>query len=83
MNYENMTLKEKVFQTFIVTIREINKHGGPKEFFKKYPVGGMYYGQSKDPDIENKVETEDTITIEVEQLQLLKSNFENWQGQKI
>ena len=32
--------------------------------------------------IENKVETEDTITIEVEQLQLLKSNFENWQGQK-
>lgn len=33
--------------------------------------------------IENKIETEDTITIEVEQLQLLKSNFENWQGQKI
>ena len=56
MNYESMTLKEKVFQTFIVTIREINKHGGPKEFFKKYPVGGMYYSQSQDPDMENKVE---------------------------
>ncbi len=38
-----MTLKEKVLQTFIVTIREINKHGGPEEFFEKYPVGGMYY----------------------------------------
>ena len=38
-----MTLKEKILQTFIVTVREINKHGGPKEFFEKYPVGGMYY----------------------------------------
>ena len=29
-----MTLKEKILQTFIVTVREINKHGGPKEFFE-------------------------------------------------
>ena len=42
-----MTLKEKVLQTFIVTIREINKHGEPKEFFEKYPVGGMYYSYLK------------------------------------
>ncbi len=40
-----MTLKEKILKTFIVTIREINMHGGPKTFFKKYPVGGMYYGE--------------------------------------
>lgn len=39
-----MTLREKVLQTFVVTIREINKHGGPKKFFEKYPVGAMYYG---------------------------------------
>lgn len=39
-----MTLKEKVLQTFVVTIREVNKHGGPEKFFEKYPVGGMYYG---------------------------------------
>ncbi len=56
MDFSNMTLKEKVLQTFIVTIREINKHGGPKEFFKKYPVGGMYYSKSPDPDIEKKTE---------------------------
>lgn len=57
MNYGNMTLKEKILQTFIVTIREINKHGGPMHFFEKYPVGGMYYGESSDRDIKNKVET--------------------------
>ncbi len=51
----NMTLKEKVLQTFIVTIREINKHGGPEVFFNKYPVGGMYYSYS--PETEGTVET--------------------------
>ncbi|MBO7208179.1 MAG: glycoside hydrolase family 3 protein [Clostridia bacterium] len=40
-----MTLREKILKTFIVTIREINSNGGPKEFFEKYPVGGMYYGE--------------------------------------
>ena len=38
-----MTLREKILQTFVVTIREINKHGGAEEFFEKYPVGGMYF----------------------------------------
>lgn len=32
--------------------------------------------------IGNKTEDENTIVIDVEQLQALKSNFENWQGQK-
>ncbi len=41
-----MTLREKILKTFIVTIREINTHGGPEEFFKKYPVGGMYYSEA-------------------------------------
>ena len=40
-----MTLREKILKTFIVTIREINSHGGPESFFKDYPVGGMYYGE--------------------------------------
>ena len=40
-----MTLKEKILKTFIVTIREINTHGGAEAFFKKYPVGGLYYGE--------------------------------------
>ena len=40
-----MTLREKIFKTFVVTIREIHMHGGPEEFFKKYPVGGMYFSE--------------------------------------
>lgn len=40
-----MTLREKILKTFIVTIREINSHGGPEKFFLKYPVGGMFYGE--------------------------------------
>lgn len=48
---ERKVLKEKVLQTFVVTVREINKFGGPKEFFEKYPVGAMYYCYSaKDVD---------------------------------
>lgn len=51
-----MTLREKIFKTFIVTIREINTHGGPEEFFRKYPVGGMYYGEMCALTDENGVE---------------------------
>lgn len=40
-----MTLREKILKTFIVTIREINSHGGPEKFFAQFPVGGMYYGE--------------------------------------
>lgn len=43
MDYSKLTLREKVLQTFIVTIREVNRHGGPEKFFRDYPVGGMYY----------------------------------------
>ena len=49
-----MTLKEKVLQTFIVTIREINKFGGPEKFFEQYKVGGMYF--SVWPESEGKIE---------------------------
>ena len=42
-----MTLREKILKTFVVTIREINTHGGPESFFKKYPVGGMYYAEGE------------------------------------
>ena len=43
-----MTLKEKILKTFVVTIRDINAHGGPEEFFKKYPVGGLFYREFYD-----------------------------------
>lgn len=45
MDYSHLSLREKIFKTFIVTIREINTHGGPEAFFEKYPVGGMYFSE--------------------------------------
>lgn len=41
-----MTLREKILQTFIVTVREVNMHGGPEKFFEKYPVGGLYFSEA-------------------------------------
>ena len=51
-----MTLREKILKTFVVTIREVNTHGGVKEFFKKYPVGGLYYSEGAVLTDENGVE---------------------------
>ena len=47
---ERLELKNKVLKTFVVTVREINKFGGPEEFFKKYPVCAMYYYPDSDPN---------------------------------
>ncbi len=44
---ERKILKERVLKTFVVTVREINKWGGPEKFFKEFPVGGMYYCESE------------------------------------
>lgn len=43
MDWSRLTLREKIFQTFLVTIREINKHGGPEAFFAEYPAGGLFF----------------------------------------
>lgn len=59
-----MTLREKILKTFIVTIREINTHGGPKEFFEKYPVGGMYYSEGDPLLDENGLEMGTATTFE-------------------
>ena len=50
-----MTLREKILQTFVVTMREVNRHGGPQEFFDKYPVGGLFYRELA--GTENTIET--------------------------
>ena len=59
-----MTLREKILQTFVVTIREINKHGGPEEFFEKYPVGGMYFQGGKRLVDENGLDIGTSTTFE-------------------
>lgn len=59
-----MTLREKILKTFIVTIREINTHGGPEKFFEKYPVGGMYYSEGEPLLDENGLEMGTATTFE-------------------
>lgn len=59
-----MTLREKILKTFIVTIREINTHGGPEEFFEKYPVGGIYYSEGELLLDENGLEKGTATTFE-------------------
>ncbi len=48
MNISNLTLREKICQTVIINEPEklFKEYGGYKEFFKKYPVGGIYMGGS-------------------------------------
>lgn len=55
MDYTSMSLREKVLQTFIVTMREINRHGGPGIFFKEFPVAGLFYSYL--PDSEGSFES--------------------------
>ncbi len=71
MDYSGMTLREKIMKTFVVTIREINTHGGPEQFFKEYPVGGMYYSEGAPLLDENGVEMGTATTFE--KLNLCKS----------
>lgn len=59
-----MTLREKILKTFVVAIRDINQNGGPEEFFKKYPVGGMYFCYSDGPYDENGNEVSQGCTYE-------------------
>ena len=72
MSTENMTLREKIFQTFIVTIREVNTHGGAKKFFEKYPVGGIYYSEGPVARDENGLEM--GMYFEFDKLQECKKN---------
>lgn len=61
---KRMTLREKILKTFVVTIREINTHGGPEAFFAKYPVGGMYYSEGAPLLDENGLEMGTATTFE-------------------
>lgn len=41
--FENMTLKEKIYQLIVADNHTMKIHGGPEKFFEKYPVGGVYF----------------------------------------
>ena len=51
IDFSKMTLREKIYQTFVVDQHTINLEGNAKNFFAKYPVGGMYYAAGWVPDL--------------------------------
>ena len=51
MDFKKMTLKEKIYQTFIVDKHEIEQEKSVEAFFRKYPVGGLYFTNSYVADL--------------------------------
>jgi len=47
MDMNKLTLREKVLQTFIACSHDIRRFSHPREFFEKYPVGGVYAATDK------------------------------------
>ncbi len=52
-----MTLKEKVYQTFITYPYHISKEDSIQKFFKKHPCGGVYFAPGTLKDLAKEMET--------------------------
>lgn len=61
MDFSKMTLREKVLQTFVTCSYYIQKEKSIEEFFRKYPVGGLYFAKSQAQDLAKEME-DGTIT---------------------
>lgn len=55
--FENMTLKEKVYQTFITYPYHISKEGSFEKFFEKHPCGGVYFAKHAVQDLAKEMES--------------------------
>ncbi len=55
--FENMTLREKVYQTFITYPYHMAKEGTIKKFFQKHPCGGIYYSKGSCTDLAKEMES--------------------------
>ena len=45
MNLRDLTLREKVYRTFILNVKRMRGEGTLKELFDKYPIGGLYFSK--------------------------------------
>ena len=61
MDFSKMTLREKVLQTFVTCSYFIKKEKSIEDFFRKYPVGGLYFAKSHAQDLAKEME-DGTIT---------------------
>jgi len=61
MDFSKMTLREKVLQTFVTCSYFIKQEKSIEEFFRKYPVGGLYFAKGQAQDLAKEME-DGTIT---------------------
>ncbi|MBR3761263.1 MAG: hypothetical protein IKK59_00820 [Lachnospiraceae bacterium] len=45
MRLKDLTLREKVYKTFIMNVNHMRSTGTLKEYFEKYPIGGLYFSK--------------------------------------
>ena len=45
MRLKDLTLREKVYRTFILNVKRMRGEGTLKELFDKYPIGGLYFSK--------------------------------------
>ena len=45
MRLKDLTLREKVYRTFVLNVKRMRGEGTLKELFDKYPIGGLYFSK--------------------------------------
>jgi len=60
MDFKNLTLREKVYRTMIMNIAQMDEKGTLKEFFEKYPIGGLFFAKGA---VEGLIEMEEGDSI--------------------
>ena len=62
MRLKDLTLREKVYRTFITPIKRMRGEGTLKELFDKYPIGGLYFAKGSAEGLIEEVPGEATTT---------------------
>ena len=57
MDFSKLTLREKIYQTFITYPYHISKEGSVEKFFKKHPCGGVYFAPGTLTDLAKEMES--------------------------
>ena len=60
MRFKELSLREKVYRTIILNVKRMKWDGTLKEFFDKYPAGGIYYSKGPAEGLIEIVEGEAT-----------------------
>lgn len=57
MDFSKLTLREKIYQTFVTYPYHISMEGSIEKFFKKHPCGGVYFAPGTVNDLAKEMES--------------------------